>query len=164
MEAASTTVVLIDDTAANRQLVGYWLGNAGFRVLEADRGDDGLVVVEAELPDLVVLDVHLPGLDGLEVCRRMRANPTTAAIPVLQVSAAATESSDRIEGLEQGADAYLVMPVPAPEFLAVVRSLLRMRRAEEAAIAQAERWEAAFENAATGMALIDPESLRFLRV
>jgi signal transduction histidine kinase/BarA-like signal transduction histidine kinase len=133
------TVVLVDDSAANRRLVGAWLRYAGFKVAEAEDGTRGLELVSAVNPDLVVLDVNLPDLNGMEVCRRIKGDPTLSGLPVLHTSATSILVEDRIEALEGGADAYLVMPVPAGEFLAVVRSLLRLRRAErEAARARAE--------------------------
>jgi signal transduction histidine kinase len=133
------TVLVVDDSAANRRLVGAWLRYAGFEVAEAEDGRQALDLVRTVDPDLVVLDVNLPDLNGKEVCRRIKEDPGLACLPVLHTSATSILSEDRIEALEGGADAYLVMPVPSGEFLAVVRSLLRLRRAErEAAGARAE--------------------------
>jgi signal transduction histidine kinase len=133
------TVLVVDDSAANRRLVGTWLRYAGFQVDEAEDGRQALDLVRTVNPDLVVLDVNLPDLNGKEVCRRIKEDRELAGLPVLHTSATSILSEDRIEALEGGADAYLVMPVPSGEFLAVVRSLLRLRRAErEAAGARAE--------------------------
>ncbi len=137
----SETVLVVDDTTANRQLIGSWLRYAGFEVAEAATGGEALDLLGAIRPNLVVLDVNLPDVNGKEICRRIKADPVLRYVPVLQMSATSTLSEDRIEGLEGGADAYVTMPVPAGEFLAVTRALLRMRRAEEereAARAEAE--------------------------
>jgi signal transduction histidine kinase len=138
---STETVLVVDDSRDNRQLVGAWLRYAGIDVVEAENGSQALEIVSRTVPDLVVLDVNLPDLNGLEVCRRIKADPALQGLPVLHTSATSILSEDRIEALEGGADAYLTTPVPAGEFLAVARSLLRLRRAEkdrEAARADAE--------------------------
>jgi signal transduction histidine kinase len=140
VNGAPATVLLVDDSPINRRLVGTWLRHAGFEVIEAENGTQALELVSTTSPDLVVLDVNLPDMNGLEVCRRIKADPGLRGLPVLHTSATSILSEDRIEALEGGADAYLTTPVPAGEFLAVARSLLRLRRAEnerEAARAEA---------------------------
>lgn len=139
--AAVETVLVVDDSSANRRLAGTWLRAAGFQVAEAESGGAALELLGTLRPDLVVLDVNLPDLNGTEVCRRIKADPALRGVPVLNTSATSILSEDRIEALDGGADAYLITPVPAGEFLAVTRSLLRLRRAEqerEAALAEAE--------------------------
>jgi DNA-binding response OmpR family regulator len=101
---------------------------AGFEVLEAATGADGLRL--AAESDVVVLDVHLPDVDGFEVCRRLKASPATASIPVLHLSGIHCDVEDRVRGLETGADAYLSRPVEAAELVATVRALLRLARAQ----------------------------------
>ena len=127
---APETVLVVDDMVANRRLLGTWLRYAGYQVAEAEDGAQALELLHSTAPDLVVLDVNLPDLSGLEVCRRIKADPAVIGLPVLHTSATSILSEDRIEALEGGADAYLTMPVPSGEFLAVARSLLRLRRAE----------------------------------
>lgn len=134
------TVLNVNDDDANRYSLTRMLRKAGFVVKEAATGADALRMV-AERPDLVVLDVQLPDIDGFEVCRRIKQDPATAGIPVLHLSAKFVRDEDRTQGLESGADGYLVHPVEQPELVATVRSLLRLREAERAARANAERVE-----------------------
>ena len=128
---AAETVLVVDDIEANRQLIGAWLRYAGFQVAEAASGAEVFDRLGTVRPDLVVLDVNLPDVSGMEVCRRIKGDTEFRGIPVLQMSATSILSEDRIEALEGGADAYVTMPVPAGEFLAVARALLRLRRAEQ---------------------------------
>src|SRR6202000_411544 len=86
----------------------------------------------AEGPDLVILDVRLPDIDGFEVCRRIKSEPATRDIPVLHLSASLVTSADKAQGLDVGADAYLIRPVEPVELIATVNALLRARRSEEA--------------------------------
>jgi CheY-like chemotaxis protein len=157
------TVLVVDDLEVNRRLFGTWLRAAGFEVAEAASGGQALERLAASVPDLVVLDVHLPDLNGREVCQRIKADPALRGVPVLQTSASATLGDDRIEAIEGGADAYLNIPVPAGAFLAVARSLLRLRSAEAETRAAHERWELAFRDASIGMLLVDGQSERALR-
>lgn len=135
---AGARVLSVDDNEGNRYLRRRVLENAGFRVEEAETGH-GALALAAIGPDLVLLDVNLPDISGTEVCRRLRADPATSAIPVVQVSATSVASADRTEGLDSGADAYLTEPVEASELVAVVRALLRSHRAEAELRALQER-------------------------
>jgi PAS domain S-box-containing protein len=123
------TVLNVDDYPAALYATTRLLRQAGFAVLEATTGADALARA-SETPDLIILDVNLPDVDGFEVCRRIKADPRTASIPVLQMSAAYRGSEHRAQGLEGGADAYLAQPVEPRELLATVRALLRVRQAE----------------------------------
>lgn len=125
------TVLVVDDDASGRYVIARVLRGAGYRVLEAATGTDTLALVAAERPDLVVLDVRLPDTDGFEVCRLLKEQATTAAIPVLQFSAQFTKWEDQVRGLEGGADAYLTTPVEPAVLLSTARALLRARRAEQ---------------------------------
>lgn len=124
-------ILSVDDNEAARYALNRILRSAGFEVLEAATGTDALAQM-AQDPDLVILDVNLPDMSGLEVCRRIKANPATAATLVLQTSATAIETNDRVRGLENGADMYMVSPRDSLEMVATVRALLRLRRAEQA--------------------------------
>jgi PAS domain S-box-containing protein len=108
------------------------LRQAGFTVLEAPTGAEALRLAAERKPALVLLDVNMPDMSGLEVCRRIKSDPETAAVLVLHVSATATSGADRLQALEYGADTYLVEPVETEELVATVRALLRLRAAETA--------------------------------
>ncbi len=143
-QIAPATILFVDDDAINRRAMSWLFRDAGFRVLEAATGTEGLRLVQ-QRPDLVVLDVNLPDVNGFEVCRRIRADPATRSLSILQISAIYVDSNDRAQGLEQGADGYLVKPVEPRELLATVRALLRVRAAEEAARNAAQEWRTTFD-------------------
>jgi two-component system phosphate regulon response regulator PhoB len=119
-----TTLLVIEDDPDIVELLRYNLEREGYRVLVATDGERGLADAARHQPDLVLLDLMLPGLDGLEVCRRLRAQDGTRAIPVL-ILTAKSEEADVVIGLEMGADDYLTKPFSPRECLARVRALLR---------------------------------------
>ena len=125
------TLLLVDDDEAKRYLIATWLRRAGHIVTEAATGQQALDLVPAA--ELVLLDVHLPDMSGFEVCRLIKSNPRTASIPVIQVSATATDVAARAHGLTQGADAYLTDPAEPAELLATVTAILRYFRARHRA-------------------------------
>jgi CheY-like chemotaxis protein len=139
-------VLLVDDDEAKRYLMNTWLRRAGHIVIEVGTGREALE--KAASAELVLLDVNLPDMIGYEVCRRIKADPATAAIPVIQISATAVQVADRAMGLTQGADAYLTDPSEPEELLAVVMAALRYSRARQ----RAER-TAALLTALTSVAL-----------
>ena len=118
------TVLLVEDEPAQRELLVYNLDVEGFDVITADNGEDGLLLVEENQPDLIILDWMIPQLSGLEVCRRLKLNPKTRQIPVIMLSARA-EEVDRVRGLETGADDYVVKPYSVVEFTARVKAHFR---------------------------------------
>ena len=118
---------MIEDDARLAQMVGEYLGQSGFAVQHAGDGHGGLLALQASPPDLVILDLMLPDMDGLEVCRRIRSMPgALAQIPVLMLTAKG-DPMDRIIGLEIGADDYLPKPFEPRELLARIRAVLRRR-------------------------------------
>ncbi|WP_404789861.1 response regulator [Altericista sp. CCNU0014] len=157
MSEPRMTVLHVEDNEANRYVVARILRNAGFTVIEAATGIEGLEAIAQHQPDLVVLDVKLPDLNGFEVCRKIKSDPKTARIPVLHLSATFVQSQDKAEGLDSGADAYLVQPVEPIELVATVRSLLRIRRAEEVALASAREWQTTFDSIKDSVCLVDRE-------
>lgn len=151
----SPTILHVDDNEANRYVVTRILQNAGFTVVEAATGAAGLQAIAQHQPALVILDVKLPDASGFEVCQQIKSNPKTASIPVLHLSATYIRGQDKAEGLDSGADAYLAQPVEPIELLATVRSLLRIRRAEEAALVSAQEWQTTFDSIKDGVCLVD---------
>jgi phosphate regulon transcriptional regulator PhoB len=120
----SQKILIVDDEQDIVDLVGYNLEKAGYKTVRAYDGEAGLRKALAEGPDLVVLDVMLPGLDGWEVCKRLRANEKTARLPVMMLTAKGDET-EKVLGLELGADDYLTKPFSPKELVARVRALLR---------------------------------------
>jgi DNA-binding response OmpR family regulator len=116
-----TTVLVVDDEPIVREVVVRYLAREGYRTLEADDGDHARELLERKAPDLVVLDVMLPGTDGLELCRWIRAR---SELPVIMLTARG-EEADRIVGLELGADDYVTKPFSPRELAARVRTVLR---------------------------------------
>jgi PAS domain S-box-containing protein len=122
-------VLVVDDTLANRWVLMRVLEEAGYRVIEGETAADA-VRLAADRPDLIVLDVRLPDGNGFELAREMKSHPVTGDIPLLLISASFTSPSERVRGLDAGADSYLTHPVEPPVLLATVRALLRGRDAE----------------------------------
>ncbi len=129
-------VLVIEDDPDIAQLVAHYLEKAGFSTELLTNGRDALAAIAARPPDVVVLDLMLPQIDGLEICRMVRGNPSTAGVPIIMLTARA-EESDRIVGLEIGADDYLPKPFSPNELVARVRALVR--RAQRTTSAAATR-------------------------
>jgi PAS domain S-box-containing protein len=130
MKANSTLILNVDDNDGARYAKNRILQGAGFEVVEATNGTDALEMVKRLNPALVLLDVKLPDINGIEVCRRIKANPDSSMVLVLQTSAALTGRADKIRGLEGGADNYLAAPIEADELIANVNALVRMRQTQ----------------------------------
>ena len=140
-------LLVVDDTPLNVKLLADLLAASGYAVDTAASGEEGLAKVASFGPDLVLLDVMMPGMSGYEVCRRLRAAPETEALPIVLVTAL-DPGEERIKGLEAGADDFLSKPVNRPELLARVKSLLRIKTLHERVQAQAAElaeWNRALE-------------------
>ncbi len=126
----SATVLVVDDEKDLLDLVRYHLEKSGLTCLEARDGETALQVAKDRLPDLIVLDLMLPGLDGLEVCRKLRKEPKTANVAIIMLTAKA-EEVDRIVGLEMGADDYMVKPFSPRELVARIKAVLRRGQGQD---------------------------------
>ena len=145
------TVLLVEDEPAQREMLAYNLEAEGFDVITADNGEDGLILVDENHPDLIVLDWMMPQLSGIEVCRRLKSTSKTRQTPVIMPSARA-EEVDRVRGLETGADDYVVKPYSVIELMARVKAHLRRIRAA----AVGDRLE-------YGDIMLDPETHKVFR-
>ncbi|MFC3458770.1 MULTISPECIES: hybrid sensor histidine kinase/response regulator [Massilia] len=146
MTANPTLILNVDDNDGARYAKTRILQSAGFRVMEAANGTDALAMVREEDPALVLLDVKLPDINGIEVCRRIKSDPDTNCVLVLQTSAALTGRADKIRGLEGGADNYLAAPIEADELVANVNALLRMRQTQDDLRESEERFRQLTDN------------------
>jgi DNA-binding response OmpR family regulator len=126
----STQVLVVEDDPDISELVARYLDKAGYTTTRVASGRAALDAVRSKPPDLIVLDIMLPQIDGLEVCRLLRADEKTAAVPIIMLTARADES-ERIVGLEMGADDYLAKPFSPNELVARVRALLRRSQRQE---------------------------------
>jgi len=135
----------VNGSAASRYVVSRMLAQAGFRVVEVMTGEEAVAAAVCEHPQLMILDLRLPDIGGMEVCRRLKADPETASIAVLQTSAAPATTEVKVHGLDGGADGFLIQPFTTQELIATVRSLLRLRNRERVqsrradALAEADR-------------------------
>ena len=120
-------ILLVEDEPAQREVLAYNLDAEGYGVSTAEDGEDAMLQVSEQPPDLIVLDWMLPKLSGIEVCRRLKLRPETRAIPIIMLSARA-EEVDRIRGLETGADDYVTKPFSVMELMARIRANLRRAR------------------------------------
>ncbi|HWP67632.1 MAG TPA: response regulator [Candidatus Limnocylindria bacterium] len=127
------SVLLVEDEKDIRELVRYHLAGEGYEVREADSGEAAAAALRAGVPDLVVLDIMLPGIDGLALCRRLRATEATAGVPIVMLTAKAAEV-DRVLGLEMGADDYITKPFSPRELVARVKAVMRRARPTDVAV------------------------------
>jgi PAS domain S-box-containing protein len=154
-------ILSVDDDDAARYTTSRVLRQAGFQVQEAASGAEALAFAR-RVPDLVLLDIRLPDMSGLEVCRRLKQDPATAAIPILHLTATYGASSDQAAALEGGADAYLTQPVEPTVLVATIKALLRIREAEARARRVTMWWQSTFDALGEGVALLDREA-RYVR-
>ena len=124
IDRSEHALLVIDDNPASRYATVRQLGSAGFRTREASTGAAGLAMADGSI-SAVVLDIHLPDIDGFDLCALLRARPETARVPVLHLTAAYVTDDDKVRGLDSGADAYLTRPVDAAVLVATVQALVR---------------------------------------
>jgi signal transduction histidine kinase len=128
--AEPATILVVDDSDQGRYVAVRVLRAAGFRTLEAATGKDAVVLADREKPDLVLLDIHLPDIDGFEVCRQLRQNETLPTLAIVQTSATFEGAEYRVRALDTGADTFLADPVEPAVLVATIRAMLRLRHAE----------------------------------
>jgi PAS domain S-box-containing protein len=157
-------ILVVDDEMANRYALSRVLLQAGYDVVEAATGTEALRLVNECRPDLILLDVKLPDISGYEVCRRIKGNPDTATVLVLQISATFVKSRDTVRSLDSGADSYLTQPVEPPVLVATVGALLRLRRAEEALRESEARYRVLFEGSPIPAWVVDVDSSAIVAV
>jgi signal transduction histidine kinase len=157
----SNVILNVNGDEGTRGILSDLLRQAGYDVREASSGEQALQLAR-ESPQLIILDVGLPDLDGLEVCRRLKRDPRTGAIPVLQTSATHVSAERKVEGLDSGADGYLVQPVEPAELVATVRALLRARDAEANLKDAGIEWQRTFDAIAESAAILRADG-RILR-
>ncbi|HXR55508.1 MAG TPA: response regulator [Casimicrobiaceae bacterium] len=146
--AVAAKVLLVDDTPLNLKLIGDLLAVKGYAVTTAANGEEALAKLAVDVPDIVLLDVMMPGLSGYDVCRRIRANSETALLPVVMVTSLDPQQ-ERVHGIEAGADDFLSKPINQPELFARVRSLLRIKALQDEVRRQADaltQWNAELES------------------
>ena len=153
----TSRILLVDDTEQNRYVLSRILARAGLEVEQCTTGKDALERVKS-CPDLVILDVKLPDLSGYEVCRRIKADPVTRSIPVLQISASFVSNESKVQALEGGADGYLTHPIDATVLVATVKSLLRLKQAELIARQSAQQWQSTVDALPEYLVLLDTEN------
>ena len=127
MSVDQPVVLVVEDEMAQREVLVYNLEAEGFRVVTAETGEDAMLAVDEQAPDIILLDWMLPAVSGIEVCRRLKARPDTVGTPIIMLSAR-SEEVDKVRGLEAGADDYMVKPYSVVELMARVRTQLRRVR------------------------------------
>lgn len=157
MSTTQPTVLVVEDEPAQREVLAYNLEAEGFRVVKAENGEDGLIMVDEENPDIIVLDWMLPSVSGIEVCRRLKTRPETRSIPIIMLSAR-SEEVDRVRGLETGADDYVVKPYSLVELMARVRA--QLRRTRPATVGERLEYEDIVLDAETHRVTRDGEALK----
>jgi PAS domain S-box-containing protein len=149
------TILNVDDNEGSRYSKARILRSAGFTVLEAGTGDGALRMATEQLPDLLLLDVHLPDMSGLDVCQRLRDNPRTQRMPIIHISATAVSPQDELKSLDAGADLYLAEPIGPAELLTAIKTMLRLRATEQGLAASEERMRLAADAAGIGAWEVD---------
>jgi two-component system NtrC family sensor kinase len=153
----TSRVLLVDDTEQNRYVLSRILARAGLEVEQCTTGKEALERVKS-CPDLVILDVKLPDLSGYEVCRRIKTDPITRSVPVLQISASFVSNESKVQALEGGADGYLTHPIDATVLVATVKSLLRLKQAELISRQSAQQWQSTVDALPEYLVLLDTDN------
>lgn len=148
------TVLVVEDDPAMRYANARTIRAGGFKTLEVASGEEALQLLRQQQISAVVLDVHLPDINGYDVCRALRSDQRTMLLPIIHLSAAYTQDEDKVQGLDAGADAYLVHPAEPAVLLATLQALIRARMAEERVRRADTRFSAIYSHALSGIALV----------
>lgn len=154
IDRSENELLIIDDNPASRYATVRQLRSAGFRTREAANGNEGLAAADDSI-SAIVLDIHLPDIDGFDLCAMLRSRPATSRLPVLHLTAAYVTDEDKVRSLDPGADAYLARPVEPAVLVATVQALVRTRVAEEAMRRSQSKFRAIYDQA--GIALLDDQ-------
>ncbi|NYB52316.1 MAG: PAS domain S-box protein [Methanobacteriaceae archaeon] len=152
------TIMVVDDEPTQLFAISRILQSAGYNVLQASSGGEALKIASSEHPDLILLDVVLPDMDGVEVSKEIKKDKSLKDILIILISGIKTSSDSQSKGLEEGADGYLTRPIPKRELLARVESLLRIKRAKEELLQSEEKYRLIVENAQEGIWSIDSDA------
>ena len=153
------TILNVDDTPSMRYGKTRVLKHAGYHVIEAETAAEALRLLQEHKPQLILLDVNLPDMNGIELCKRIKLDPATNGIPVIQISATYTSDLDKIIGLEGGADIYLTEPLESKELETVVSALLRLRRTETGLRETEARWQRFVDSNVIGVIVIENDRI-----
>jgi PAS domain S-box-containing protein len=159
VSTARITILNVDDTAQSRYTKTRILRQAGYTVIEADTAAEALRLVREQSPGLVVLDVRLPDGSGIDVCRKIKSDPATRSIPVVQISATFVTPHDQLAGLEGGAEIYLTEPLEPLELTTVVRVLLRLHSSERGLVQSEQRWRRFIESNIIGVLILEHDRI-----
>lgn len=151
------TVLLVEDEPAQREVLAYNLEAEGFDVQRATNGEEALILVSENPPDLILLDWMMPHVSGLEVCRRLKMRPETRSIPIIMLSAR-SEEVDKVRGLETGADDYVIKPYSIVELMARLRA--QLRRVRPSTLGMVLEWENISLDAETHRVIRDGQTLK----
>ena len=151
-------ILIVDDNVLLQQVAVRVLSRGGYRTCTADNGQSALRLTRSDKPDLILLDVALPDISGLEVCRQIKADPALAGSFVVMLSSTRIDSPSQIKGLDGGADGYIARPIPNDELLARVRGLLRIKLAENRLRASEEKYRTLFDSAGDAIFIHDADA------
>jgi PAS domain S-box-containing protein len=158
MDTKKPTVLIVDDSEQKRYAISRYLKAAGFEIWETDNGEEALRLAQKQ-PTVIALDINLPDVVGYEVARRLRSDPKTSSIPIVQISATFTTPNSKVQGLESGADSYLTGPIEPEELVATMKAMIRMRKAETIAKDFAAHWQASFDAISDAVLLVNSDGI-----
>jgi DNA-binding response OmpR family regulator len=151
-------ILVIDDREQTRYVFRRLLTLAGYKVEEATTGSEGLAK-SLRQPDLIIADFNLPDMLGFDLTRRLKSNPVTSSIPVLQISANFVSGESRVQALQSGADSYLIQPIDPALLLAQIHAMLRLKKAEAMSMLSGRQWQTTFDSLSDGLAIADSKGI-----